>query len=54
MRSGKQEPPPWNGTASEEDFDYIKKQSGRVPAVRGFDFMFYTQGARDGRVANAP
>jgi mannan endo-1,4-beta-mannosidase len=51
MLSGQQEITPWSGTASEEDFDYIKKQSGRVPTVRGFDFMFYTQGARDGRVA---
>jgi mannan endo-1,4-beta-mannosidase len=51
MLSGQQEITPWSGTASEEDFDYIRKQTDRVPAVRGFDFMFYTQGARDGRVA---
>lgn len=51
MLSGQQEITPWSGPASEEDFDYIKMQAGKIPAVRGFDFMFYTQGARDGRVA---
>lgn len=51
MLSGQQEITPWSGSASEEDFDYIKAQTGKIPAVRGFDFMFYTQGARDGRVA---
>jgi mannan endo-1,4-beta-mannosidase len=51
LLSGQQERTPWSGDSNEADFDYIKRETGRIPAVRGFDFMFYTQGARGGRVA---
>lgn len=31
----------WDESRKEEDFDYILQQTGKVPAVRGFDFLQY-------------
>jgi mannan endo-1,4-beta-mannosidase len=49
--SGQQEFPswPWND-ADEDDIEYVHRVTGKWPAVRGFDFLFYTHSA-GGRAA---
>lgn len=41
--SGQQEFPdwPWND-ADEDETEYLERVTGKLPAVRGFDFIFYT------------
>lgn len=46
--SGQQEMPAWDDTTTkswDDDFAYIKAKTKKVPAVRGFDFLFYTHSA---------
>ena len=42
--SGQQEVVNWDGTQNEVDFNRIVSLTGKTPAVRGFDMMFYTEG----------
>lgn len=42
--SGQQEVVNWDGTQNESDFDRVRSLTGKTPAVRGFDLMFYTEG----------
>jgi len=46
--SGQQEFPGWTDEAKDVDFDFLLATTGRRPAVRGFDFLFYTH-SPDGR-----
>ena len=46
--SGQQERIDWFGLDNEGNIDFVTRATGRTPAVRGFDFMFYTHSA-DGR-----
>lgn len=42
--SGQQEVVNWDGTQNEVDFNRVTALTGKTPAVRGFDLMFYTEG----------
>ena len=46
--SGQQERIDWFGLDNEANVDFVTRATGLTPAVRGFDFMFYTHSA-DGR-----
>lgn len=46
--SGQQERIDWFGLDNEGNIDFVTRTTGLTPAVRGFDFMFYTHSA-DGR-----
>ena len=43
--SGQQERIDWFGLDNEGNIDFVKRTTGLTPAVRGFDFMFYTHSA---------
>ena len=43
--SGQQEQVDWFGLDNEKNFDFVRTATGRTPAIRGFDFMFYTHSA---------
>lgn len=43
--SGQQEFPEWEGVHNDYEIDFIQANTGKLPAVRGFDFMFYTHSA---------
>jgi hypothetical protein len=51
--SGQQERIDWFGLDNEVNFDFVRRTTGLTPAVRGFDFMFYTHsaGGRQGQRA---
>jgi hypothetical protein len=51
--SGQQERIDWFGLDNEVNFDFVRQTIGLTPAVRGFDFMFYTHsaGGRQGQRA---
>ncbi|MBL9204437.1 MAG: immunoglobulin domain-containing protein [Opitutaceae bacterium] len=51
--SGQQERIDWFGLDNEVNFDFVRQATGLTPAVRGFDFMFYTHsaGGRQGQRA---
>ena len=39
--SGQHENVDWFGIRNEAEMDYIKAQTGKLPVVRGFDYIFY-------------
>jgi hypothetical protein len=47
--SGQQEQVDWFGKNNEPEFNYIFEKTGRYPAVRSFDFMFYSISNAEGR-----